>query len=993
MDQAATLSATVGIGYSTEAPAAGKVAAGYVHSCAVTAAGGVRCWGENGDGQLGDGTTTGRSLPVAVRGVGGAGTMTGVKAVAVGYYHSCALTSAGSVACWGDNNFGQLGVDTGGADKTSPVLVPGVAKAVAIAAGGYHACALTAAGAVVCWGWNNKGQIGNGTAASQAVVPTAVAGLSGANAIAAGGYHSCALLAGGKVACWGLNADGQAGKGAASATEPSPVPVKGVSGTGALSGATAIAAGDNHSCAILAKGTVACWGDGGYAQLGGGSGNDQPYPVLVKGAGGSGTLSGITGLGLGAYHSCGRTGAGAVVCWGYNGTGQLGDGSRGSRLYPVAVAGSLGKASAVAAGAYHSCAVLADGRLTCWGYRGEGSVVVLGDSVAGQRPVPAPVLDGAGKAFAGEAVVSGEGFTCAIVGGGVRCWGGGAYGELGTGASAPDTAVPVIVKQGGAPLAGVVELAAGFYHACARRDDGTVACWGWNAYGQVGSGTAGGILPPVTVDLGGPAERIVAGRYHTCAIVAGTAKCWGDNADGQLGDNTKDMKPAPIDVQGLGGVTVTGLAAGANHTCAIVKSGAIIGAVRCWGSNDAGQIGKAGGGPGGSTTPVQTDVLDGTNVNAASVSAGFHHTCAVVKGGAVRCWGMGNDGQLGAGSYQNAPAPVLVKGVGGAGALTGVSAVSAGRYHTCARLTSGALRCWGNNYSGQLGTGGYASSNLPVAVTGAGGAELDVESVSAGGTHTCAIASAGGTLSCWGSRFSGQLGDGLFGYSTTPVLTGPKATGTVTFRDNGKVIGTGTLVDGVATLKKKLAAGLHSLTASYAGGTVFSASTSKAVAHLVTGTPGADRIAGTSGNDTLKGMAGADRIDGGAGDDAIDGGSGNDVLTGGSGRDRLTGGTGRDRFVFRRASDSPPARPDTVTDFRSGDRIDLSAFDIKPKSKKTDRFKRFLGKGKFTGKAGEVRFDAKRRALEGDANGDRKADFRVVLKGVKKLRASAVKLK
>jgi alpha-tubulin suppressor-like RCC1 family protein len=1001
MDQAATLSATVGIGYSTEAPASAKLGVGYSHSCAVTAAGGVRCWGENGFGQLGDGTTTDRSLPVAVRGVGGAGTMTGVKAVAVGDYHTCALTSAGSVACWGDNDFGQLGVDTGGADKTSPVLVPGVAKAVAIAAGGYHACALTATGAVVCWGWNSKGQIGNGMAAAPALAPTAVAGRSGATAIAAGGYHSCALLAGGKVSCWGWNIDGQAGKGAASAQEPSPVPVAGVGGAGVLAGATAIAAGDAHSCAILTKGAVACWGDNSDDQLGDGSGTDQPFPVAVKGAGGYGALSGIAGLGLGAEHSCGRTGAGAVLCWGYNELGQLGDGTRVSSLYPVAVAGSLGKAAAVAAGAYHSCAVLTDGRLTCWGYRGEGSVAVLGDGIAGRRPVPAPVLDGAGKAVAAEAVVSGADFTCAIVGGGVRCWGWGYDGALGGGGGQPDSAVPVTVSHAGAPLSGIVEIAAGglanggpYSHACARKDDGTVYCWGNNQAGQLGMGSMGGILAPVVVPLGGPATALALGELHSCAALAdGTAKCWGYNEAGQLGIGSKDITPTPTLVQGLAGVEVTGLAAGASHTCAIGKSGAIIGAVRCWGDNSTGQIGNPGVGSGGSMTPVQTSGLDGIANPVASISAGFQHTCVVVKGGKAMCWGYGSYGQLGNGGTAVASAPVLVKAVDGNGDLADVASVDAGSFHTCARLSSGALRCWGSNATGQLGTGGYASSSLPVAVTGPGGAELDVAAVSAGGSHTCAIATAGGTLSCWGSRYSGQLGDGILGYAATPVLTGPKAIGTVTFRDRGKVIGTATLVNGVATLKKKLAAGLHSLTASYAGGSVFSASASKAVAHLVTGTPGADRITGTKGKDTLKGMAGADRIAGGNGDDVIDGGSGNDVLTGGSGRDRLTGGTGRDRFVFRRASDSPRTRPDTVTDFRAGDRIDLSAFDIRPRSKKTERFRVYIGKRKFTGRAGEVRFDARRSTLEGDVNGDRRADFRVRLTGVKTLRASAVKLR
>jgi alpha-tubulin suppressor-like RCC1 family protein len=996
MDQAATLSATVGLGYSTEAPAAGKLAAGTTHSCAVTAAGGVRCWGENGDGQLGDGTTTGRSLPVAVTGVGGTGTLTGVKAVAVGDTHSCAVTAAGSVACWGSNEFGQLGIDSGGADKASPVFVPGVANAVAVDAGKLHGCALTAAGTVFCWGWNADGQIGNGMTAGQAAAPTAVIGISGATAIAAGSSHSCALLAGGEVACWGQNNDGQLGKGAASATEPGPVSVAGIGGVGLLSGATAIAAGDKHSCAILTGGAVACWGDNSTVQLGDGSGINQPFPVSVKSAGGGSQLTGIAAVVAGGHHTCATTTSGGALCWGDKEYGQLGAPvPDGEQLYPTAVTGLAGPVAALAAGNNHSCALLGDGSVLCWGTRGEGGVAILGDGYGGLQPQPIVVTTD-GSTVVGGAVAAGFEFSCAIVGGGVRCWGSGDYGQVGNGGGQPDSAVPVTVSYSGAPLSGIVEVATGSRHACARRDDGTVYCWGYNSSGQVGSGTTGGILTPVIVALAGPATGLAAGTNHSCAaLMDGSAQCWGSNDSGQLGTGTGNT-PTPTLVQGLAGAEVTAIAAGAFHTCAVVKSGAATGAVRCWGSNGFGQLGNPAAGSGVSSTPVHTDLLDGTSSQAASISAGAYHTCASLLSGKAVCWGLGGSGRLGNGSTQSAPAPTLVKSIDGLGDLADVATVEAGNFHSCARLTSGALRCWGANIQGQLGTGGFADSSLPVAVTGTDGAELEVAWVSAGGFHTCAVASAGGALSCWGSRFKGQLGDGRLGYSVAPVpvIAGlPPISGTVTFRDGGKVIGTATLVNGVATLKKTLAAGLHSLTATYAGGPVFAASTSKAVAHLVTGTPGADRIAGTSAKDTLKGMAGADRITGGAGDDAIDGGSGDDLLEGGSGRDSLTGGTGKDRFVFRHASDSPPARPDTVTDFRSGDRIDLSAFDIRPKTKKTDRFKRFLGKGKFTGKAGEVRFDAKRRALEGDANGDRRADFRVVLKGVKSLKASAVKLK
>jgi alpha-tubulin suppressor-like RCC1 family protein len=981
MDKEATLTATVGIGFSTAVPKPGKLSAGSTHSCAVTAAGGVRCWGDNLSGQIGDGTTVARSLPVAVKGVGGTGTLAGVKAVVTGNAHSCALLVDGTVACWGSGGSSKLGSVAG--DVSSPIKVPGLSGVTAIAAGHQHTCAIDAAGKVICWGFNEDGQTGQAMGLS--VLPTAVPGLTGATAIAAGGLHSCAVLAGGTVSCWGRNTTGQIGMGATSTKEPSPVPVLGLGGSGVLSGATAIAAGRYNTCAVLAGGKVACWGDNGYAQLGDGSGNGSPFPVAVKGPGGTGELSGMASVMLGRYYGCATAAAGAASCWGLGEFGQLGSVSlAGVEPYPVAVTGLPAAISSLATGDAHACAILADGQLSCWGYRGEVGVARLGDGVVGQQPLPAPVI-AAGSPLGGSTVASGSDFTCAIVSGGVRCWGRGPRGALGNGGGKPDSTEPVTVSLNGTPLSGIVEVVAGDAHACARRDDGTVYCWGTNSFGQLGTGNAAGIQAPGIVTLGGPATRLAAGASHSCAILdGGIAKCWGLNSAGQLGDNTKMDAPTPVPVSDLDGVTVTGITAGSSHTCARVTAGAAVGSVRCWGSNAQGQIGNAGVME--SLKPVQTDVLDGMNVQVASISAGRNHTCAVIKGGTVQCWGAGGNGQIGQGSYQNAASPVAVTG------LSTVATIDAGGDNSCARLTTGALRCWGSNEKGQLGTGGYLYSNIPVAVLAASGAELDVAAVSAGGLHTCAVATTGGALSCWGSRSNGQLGDGVLGYAATPVPVA-KAEGTVTFRDKGKAIGTATLVNGVATLKKKLAAGLHSLTASYAGGPVFAAATSKAISHLVTGTPGADTITGTSAGDTLKGMGGADRITGASGDDVIEGGSGNDVLTGGSGRDRLIGGTGKDRFVFRRASDSTPTRPDTVTDFRAGDRIDLSAFDTQPRSKKINRFKVYIGKRKFTGRAGEVRFDARRHRLEGDVNGDRRADFRVLLSGVKSLSASAVKLR
>ncbi len=337
-------------------------------------------------------------------------------AVSVGVWFSCALLDGGAVACWGNNSIGQLGDGTSNGPQDcygspgcsdTPVALGGLTEATAIAAGGAHACALLSGGTVECWGWNGYGQLGDGTSsgpqtcgnAACSTTPVMVSGLIGATAISAGQGDTCALLQGGTVACWGDNSIGELGDGTTSgpqmcnppgytggACSPTPVVVPG------LTGATAVSLGYQFACALLAGGTVACWGANGDGQLGVAAASSGPpmcggtpcstTPVAVPG------VAGATALSVGASYACALLSGGTVTCWGWDAEGLLGDGTMNGSS-PVAVSGLTG-ATAIAAGWDSTCALLDGGTVACWGDNAYGE---LGDGtstgVSRDRPLSA----------------------------------------------------------------------------------------------------------------------------------------------------------------------------------------------------------------------------------------------------------------------------------------------------------------------------------------------------------------------------------------------------------------------------------------------------------------------------------------------------------------------------------------------------------------------------------------------------------------------------
>lgn len=361
--------------------------------------------------------------------------------------------------------------------------------------------------------------------------------------------------------------------------------------------ALAISGGMEHTCALLADGTMRCWGGNSDGQLGDGTNSDSLAPVQVVG------LSDIVAISAGAGHTCAVGSNGTAWCWGSNGAGRLGDGTTTSRNQPTPVQG-ITTAVDIGAGLNHSCAALTDGT--------------------------------------------------------ARCWGRNSYGQLGNNTYNNNSYVPVVVS--GLTNATAISCSGEGYFSCALKNDGTVWCWGYNYHGELGDGQShqdcgfGTDCSPVPVQVSGltTAVSVSVGEWHACAALGNnTARCWGGGTTGQLGNGGTSDSNVPVMVAGLS--TVADVSAGGfGHSCALLTDGS----ARCWGQNNSGQLGN--GTNNQSSTPV--DVWQFTG--GAGISANFFNsTCAVLGNGTAWCWGRNNDGQLGTGNTTNSNVPVQVVGI------------------------------------------------------------------------------------------------------------------------------------------------------------------------------------------------------------------------------------------------------------------------------------------------------------------------------------------
>lgn len=636
---------------------------------------------------------------------------------------------------------------------------PGSWASVAIAP--RHACAVDLDGQLYCWGDPTHGRLGTTTGVTPQLVPGGPW-----RAVATGHDHTCALDAQGRAWCWGENSFGQV-TGGADADGFAPALVSMPTDHPSF---VAIAASAVGTCALGDDGRVFCWGDPGSAK-GSNTTSRAPEPI---GPGG------FTAIAMGYDHACALATDGAVWCWGSNGLAQTGQ-PKSAQAAPAVVALST-PATAIAAGEAGSCAVVG-GAVWCWG----ASAVV--DTGFATQP---PTLELAGGAVG---IAVGNDVACATANGQASCWGIAQHGGLGNGAFV-ETVEPTAIAH--TLAADAIALSGGTSNeesGCALAN-GSLACWGDNRGGQLGSPAT---LHATPVFIPGTWRKLSVGVDHTCAVDDSAAlACWGSNDAGQAtgvpgADASSPTTPAI-------GTATDDIVAGKSFTCA--RNGL---SIDCWGSNRHGALAVAdpnahagqvkldgaavrvligGGGAACVTNPVAcwgqiagiADVFMPTAPNdpnkqlsiaPAVMQFGPQASCALNPNGQRTCWGYQAHGQLGDG-VDAMGTPMVPQNNNDIASYQDISLVS---QHVCAAGVDGKAYCWGTNGSFESGEQVIGSDGKPLSVVtrpqplkSASGTLLGCTRVAAGDAFSCAVC--GTEISCWGANLEGELGRG----STTPSL-------------------------------------------------------------------------------------------------------------------------------------------------------------------------------------------------------------------------------
>ncbi len=579
------------------------------HACAIVGGDSLICWGDNADGQLGDGTTEeSRALPEAVSGL--SNVPDGIRAVHGGHDHTCALKGDGTMWCWGANEAGQLG-DGSGVGQLEPVQVAGLSDVDNFDCARSHCCAATSEGAVSCWGYGESGQLGNGMSVSRDT-PVKVTLPGPARLVGVGDHHSCTILKDERVFCWGANSKGRLGNSTlTSSSRPNEIP------DFLATPGSVLDMGADTTVLSKPKKTALVWGSNEFGEYGNGTRSIQVSPFPID------TSARFTSVDTGWYHSCAIGDDSLVYCWGANEYGQAGRGDKEDVSAPSVVAG-IQDIDLIATGNNHTCVHTLQNEIYCWGSNSDGQ-----SGLRATTSSPLPILFENSLRELQE-MVAGDDFTCALTPtGDVYCWGDSAIIGAGDGPRAID--LPE----------GATDITAGGTHACAVLQSGAVSCWGVNLKGQLGDNTIESRSTAAAVDFTGIAVEVAAGAQHTCLRTdTNDVFCWGDADYGQLGDGQSGSSSTdilvPTQVAGLSDASL--LRAGRRSTC--VASAA--GEPQCFGQNSYGHLANGSLEPRLEPGPSEYE-------NVADFAMGVDHMCVLNVDGFIECSGRKRRGATGEG--------------------------------------------------------------------------------------------------------------------------------------------------------------------------------------------------------------------------------------------------------------------------------------------------------------------------------------------------------
>jgi len=732
-----------------------EISSGHGHTLALKNDSSVWAWGKNNSGQLGDGTNTSRLTASQISG------LSGITSIQAGHDHSLAIRKDGLVFAWGANGSGQLG-DSSVVSRNIPTQVKHITKAIQVAAGRYQSAALLDNGTVMAWGTDQYGQLGNASTSSNSNLPVHVNGLVHIVSVVSGDQSFAALRDDGTVWCWGYNNYGQLGDGSTTSRD---IPVQ-VSG---LTDVIAIAGGLAHTLAIKRDGTVWAWGYNAYGQLGDSSYTNRLFPVKVK------SITSIISItGKGSNNTWAMQSDGSVWAFGSSNVGQLGDGSFSDRNLPVLLNGiDLLKELTVEipflsipGGQYlntfnlklHSTISGAAIHYTIDGSDPDESDPVVGfDSsifidkgittlrirVYAPDHQPSPILSEFYNI--GERLIVAEHASFAIdTAMKLWAWGKNDYGRLGIG-----NTVYQNYPYPNSNITNIIDIAGGIGHAVALKADSTIYAWGRNDNGTLGDGTNTLRYTPVRTGSLTEMTQVAAGHYHSMGVKKdGTVWAWGNNAAGQLGDSTVGTKLSPIQVKHLS--EVVAVDAGYQQSIALLNNGKVY----TWGTNVYGQLGVNISG-GNSTLPVKVNLLS----DIVSVVSGDQFFMALQGNGKVWAWGFNTYGQVGNGTTTHASYPQQVAG------LSDIVSIGAGNNHAFAIKRDGSVWAWGHNAYGQLGDSTTTNRSSPIQVKIISQVRLVAASR---GSHTLALGSDG---QVWGFGYNGdgQLGTETLANCNAPV--------------------------------------------------------------------------------------------------------------------------------------------------------------------------------------------------------------------------------